>query len=189
MQTRFALAQARKACRGAAALSALLPPEDRLPQLLGFRLGAISQAVYVDGAGRQRGVAFEELDAALLDPLALTQHDLLAAVNQSPDWRTQLQLFAAAYLGVACRRVLLEGADRLGFTLLGEPLRGGGGGGGAAGEEGAGEAVMSNAAQQPQQERWRQFRIGSSRELRNGEAFMELLQQMREEVRAVAGPQ
>lgn len=49
--------------------------------------------------------------------------------------------------------VLLAEADRLGFTLLGRPPPG---------------APETQQAQQVQQaaQRWRQFRIGSSRELR-----------------------
>ncbi len=82
-----------------------------------------------------------------------------------PPPQAQLQLFCAAYLGVHAREVLLMQADRLGFTLLGAPAQ---------------------QAQQAQQ-RWRQFRIGSARELRGPRQFQELLQQMRAEVTDAAG--
>ena len=197
-EVRFACEQARKACRGAPALAALLPPEARLPELAGFRLSSISRCVYVDAAGRQHAVAPDDLDGALVDPLALSQHDLLAAVNDTPEWQLQLQLFAAACLGVGTREVLLAEADRLGFTLLGRPLeaaaaQGEAGAGAAAGAD-AGAAAAGGAPeggpqqqQQQQQQRWRQFRIGSERELRDEEAFMGLLEQMKAEVQAAAG--
>ncbi len=58
-QAQFALDQARKAYAAAPALSALLPREERLSAagLRGFRLGSLSQCVYVDHAGRQHNVA------------------------------------------------------------------------------------------------------------------------------------
>lgn len=85
-----------------------------------------------------------------------------------PRLQAQLQLFCAAYLGVQAGEVLLSQADRLGFTLLGAP------------------AQQAQQAQQAAQ-RWRQFRIGSARELRGRQQFLELLQQMRAEVAAAGG--
>ena len=87
-------------------------------------------------------------------------------------------------------QVLLTEADRLGFSLLGRPV---GAGEDAAGSTAAGsnspEAAAQQQEQQQEQHRWRQFRIGSSRELRNTEAFLELLEQMKEETRAAAAAQ
>lgn len=79
--------QARKACAAAPGLAAALPTASSLPGLSGFRLAGITQAVYVDMTGRQHSVAPEELDSCLLDPLALSQHDLLAELNQSAEWQ------------------------------------------------------------------------------------------------------
>lgn len=157
----------------------------------------ITQAVYVDAAGRQQPVAPEELDSCYLDPLALTQHDLLAELNNSPAWQAQLRLFCAAYLGVHAGEVLLTEADRMGFTLLGAPQAAAGSAAGEAAGGGAATAPPQQQQQheqqagaqeqQAQQQRWRQFRIGSARELRSRAAFMELLEQMRAEVAAAAG--
>ncbi|KAI3431443.1 hypothetical protein D9Q98_004495 [Chlorella vulgaris] len=170
-EVKFELDQARKACKLAPGLAALLPAEEQRSELLAFRLTSIKQCVYVDATGWQHAVDSEDLHGSIVDPLALPQHDLLAAVNQSPQWRQQLQLFAAAYLGVSCSAVLLSEADRLGFSLLGAPL----------------EAATSADGEVPRQaQRWRQFRIGSSRELKNAEAFMSLLEQMKQEVHAAA---
>ena len=168
---RWALEQARKACAvaGAPALAALLPPEEQLGELLGFHMSGISQAVYVDAAGKQHPVAPEELDSSFLDPLALSQHDLLAALNTQPQWQAQLQLFCAAYLGVHTSEVLLAEADRQGFSLQG------------------GQQGQQQQQQGQQEQRWRQFRIGSSRELRSQQQFMELLEAMKAEVLAAAG--
>ncbi|KAL4440393.1 hypothetical protein ABPG75_003394 [Micractinium tetrahymenae] len=168
-EVKFAVEQARKACSPAPGLASLLPGNDgTMSGLVGYRLRGITQAVYVDMTGKQHSVAPEELDSCLLDPLALCQHDLLAELNQGEEWQAQLQLFCAAYLGVHASEVLLTQADRLGFTLLGAP------------------AQQAQQAQQGQQ-RWRQFRIGSARELRGRQQFLELLQQMRAEVAAAAG--
>lgn len=179
-EAQFALDQARKAYASAPALAALLPREERLSSagLKGFRLGSPSQCVYVDHAGRQHNVAPQDLDACYLDPLALPQHDLLAELNQQVEWLPQLQLFCAAYLGVHTSGVLLTEADRMGFTLFGRPAV-------DAVEDADGRAQVDVAA--VQQQRWRQFRIGSARELRSKQAFLELLQQMKEEVKAATG--
>lgn len=56
-QVKFALQQAHKAAKDAPGLEALLPGEAELAGLLGFRLGGISQAVYVDASGKQHPVA------------------------------------------------------------------------------------------------------------------------------------
>ena len=159
-----------------------MPPAGALPpELRGFRLAGVQRAGYVDAAGRQQGVAPEELGSTLLDPLALASHDLLAEINGSEAWRHQLRLFAAAYLGVHCGEVLLEGADRLGFNLLGAPLA-------AGGEGGDGAEQQQQKQGQQQQQRWRQFRIGFSREMRDRAAFVSMLEQMKSEVSNAAGP-
>lgn len=175
---RFAVDQARSALAAAPALAAQVPAAEQLPGLAGFRLGDVSQAVYVDARGKQHPVAAADLDSAFLDPLAHSQHDLLAAMNTDAGWQEQLRLFCAAYLGVHATEVLLTEADRMGFSLLGRP---------PAGAPETAEAAA--AGQQQAQQRWRQFRIGSSCELRNPRAFLDLLEQMREEVKAAAAGQ
>lgn len=104
--------------------------------------------------------------ASLCRLFAAPAHPLPACTAPRPFRpQAQLQLFCAAYLGVHVKEVLLTQADRLGFTLLGAP------------------AQQTQQAQQ----RWRHFRIGSARELRGRQQFLELLQQMRAEVAAAAG--
>lgn len=85
-QAQFALDQARKAYAAAPALTALLPREERLSAagLRGFRLGSLSQCVYVDPAGRQHNVApqvrrgrvshCEELFPYIVNPRTMVFH-------------------------------------------------------------------------------------------------------------------
>lgn len=200
-EVKFAVDQARKAFASAPSLAAQLPEASALPGLLGYRLQDISQAVYVDSAGKQQAVPAEELDSCFLDPLALSQHDLLTQLNQSPDWQNQLRLFCAAYLGVHSTKVLLVEADRLGFMLAGAPMEAAGAGASGAAQQGqqagggqqqgqgkpAAGGQEKEEEEQQQQQRWRQFRIGSARELGGKQQFVELLEQMRAEVAAAAG--
>ncbi|GAB4814050.1 hypothetical protein N2152v2_001096 [Parachlorella kessleri] len=96
---------------------------------------------------------------------AVGQHDLLLNLLEDPDRRRQLRTFCTAYLGVEVTDALATEADRLGFTLLGKP---------AVGADDEGEQAKT--------QRWRQFRIGFQRELRNQEAFLRMLDDMWAEV-------
>ncbi|KAL6778830.1 hypothetical protein ACKKBF_B04450 [Auxenochlorella protothecoides x Auxenochlorella symbiontica] len=166
------VSEARRAWRGTSLLD-LLPPESELEHLRGFSLPEPSRCQLVDAAGKQHELAPEAVDAALLDPIAYSQMDLLRMLSEEEGWQAALRLFCAGYLGVeAGPGALAVAADRMGLTVLAREV----------------QAAASGVEPPPEPTggRWRQFRFAFQRELRGRSDFVRMLESMREEVEAAA---
>ncbi|KAK9823928.1 hypothetical protein WJX72_006413 [[Myrmecia] bisecta] len=118
------------------------------------------EMAYVDTMSHKHTVDIADVDGALVDQLAVSQHALLNSINQNRELRSQLALFCQAYLQAPAEDALMIQADRLGFTVLGRTPT----------DDGSGKPS------------WCEFRFQLTRELADAAALQQMLTEMRVEI-------